>query len=326
MVATSVAARGLDVKDLNLVVNYDVPNHYEDYVHRVGRTGRAGNKGTAYTFITPDEERYAPDLVKALEASEIAVPESLQKLVESYSAKKTSGQMVAVHGSGYGGKGFKFDASEEIRREEDRKKAKIAYGVEVEDDEEQAEDEPEKVTAASATVTTTDGNVKIELPGGVSVSAGPSNNSGSVAHQAVLQVLGKSIVSSVPLSQAAQKAAELANYLVAQSRAKNVPGAGEHFAEEMEINDYPQQARWKVTHKDSLAAITEWTGAAITTRGTYVQPGKNPPPGERKLYLFIEGPDVTCVKKAKQEIKRTLEEAMQTAAPDPKVFGKYSVV
>ena len=45
LVATSVAARGLDVKALRLVVNYDSPSHYEDYVHRVGRTGRAGMKG-----------------------------------------------------------------------------------------------------------------------------------------------------------------------------------------------------------------------------------------------------------------------------------------
>ena len=45
LVATSVAARGLDVKALRLVVNLDSPNHYEDYVHRVGRTGRAGMKG-----------------------------------------------------------------------------------------------------------------------------------------------------------------------------------------------------------------------------------------------------------------------------------------
>lgn len=45
LVATSVAARGLDVKQLVLVLNYDCPNHYEDYVHRCGRTGRAGNKG-----------------------------------------------------------------------------------------------------------------------------------------------------------------------------------------------------------------------------------------------------------------------------------------
>lgn len=46
LVATSVAARGLDVKDLVCVINYEVPNHYEDYVHRVGRTGRAGNQAT----------------------------------------------------------------------------------------------------------------------------------------------------------------------------------------------------------------------------------------------------------------------------------------
>uniref|UniRef100_A0A7I4FRQ7 RNA helicase n=1 Tax=Physcomitrium patens TaxID=3218 RepID=A0A7I4FRQ7_PHYPA len=58
MIATSIAARGLDVKELELVVNYDVPNHYEDYVHRVGRTGRAGRKGFAVTFISTEEERW----------------------------------------------------------------------------------------------------------------------------------------------------------------------------------------------------------------------------------------------------------------------------
>lgn len=51
MVATSVAARGLDVKQLILVVNYNCPNHYEDYVHRAGRTGRAGNKVTAAPLV-----------------------------------------------------------------------------------------------------------------------------------------------------------------------------------------------------------------------------------------------------------------------------------
>lgn len=57
LIATSVAARGLDVKHLILVINYDCPNHYEDYVHRCGRTGRAGNKGFAWTFITEDQGR-----------------------------------------------------------------------------------------------------------------------------------------------------------------------------------------------------------------------------------------------------------------------------
>lgn len=57
-----------------MVVNYEVPNHHEDYVHRVGRTGRAGAKGTAITFIAPNEERYAPDLLKALRESGAPVP------------------------------------------------------------------------------------------------------------------------------------------------------------------------------------------------------------------------------------------------------------
>ena len=48
MVATDVAARGLDIDGIMYVVNYDMPNGIEDYVHRIGRTGRAGKKGTAY--------------------------------------------------------------------------------------------------------------------------------------------------------------------------------------------------------------------------------------------------------------------------------------
>lgn len=66
VVATSVAARGLDVEGLDLVINYDAPNHIEDYVHRVGRTGRAGKKGTAVTFVKEDETLFAWTLVKIL--------------------------------------------------------------------------------------------------------------------------------------------------------------------------------------------------------------------------------------------------------------------
>ena len=50
--ATSVAGRGLDVPDIVCVINFNTPNHIEEYVHRVGRTGRAGRRGTAYTFIS----------------------------------------------------------------------------------------------------------------------------------------------------------------------------------------------------------------------------------------------------------------------------------
>lgn len=55
--------------DLVCVINYSCPNHLEDYVHRVGRTGRAGRKGTAYTFISAEEDKHAPTLIKALTQS-----------------------------------------------------------------------------------------------------------------------------------------------------------------------------------------------------------------------------------------------------------------
>lgn len=88
LIATSVAARGLDVKQLILVVNYDCPNHYEDYVHRCGRTGRAGNKGFAFTFITPEQERYAGDIIRAFELATLSVPESLRQLWDIYKSKQ----------------------------------------------------------------------------------------------------------------------------------------------------------------------------------------------------------------------------------------------
>jgi ATP-dependent RNA helicase RhlE len=58
LVATDVAARGIDIKDISHVVNYDTPRFPEDYIHRIGRTGRAEKKGIALTFVARDEEKY----------------------------------------------------------------------------------------------------------------------------------------------------------------------------------------------------------------------------------------------------------------------------
>lgn len=58
LVATDIAARGLDIDDISHVINYDLPNEPESYIHRIGRTGRAGAKGTAYSFCAADERNY----------------------------------------------------------------------------------------------------------------------------------------------------------------------------------------------------------------------------------------------------------------------------
>ena len=57
LIATDVAARGIDVQDLTHVINYSIPQSHETYIHRIGRTGRAGKSGTAITFVTPGEQR-----------------------------------------------------------------------------------------------------------------------------------------------------------------------------------------------------------------------------------------------------------------------------
>ena len=57
LVATDILSRGIDIEDIDLVINYDVPNDGEDYIHRIGRTARAASEGTAYTFITEKEQQ-----------------------------------------------------------------------------------------------------------------------------------------------------------------------------------------------------------------------------------------------------------------------------
>ena len=66
LVATDIAARGIDVDDLTHVINYEIPNEPETYVHRIGRTGRAGAFGTAYSFVEDEERAYLQDIQKLI--------------------------------------------------------------------------------------------------------------------------------------------------------------------------------------------------------------------------------------------------------------------
>ncbi|MBI5891299.1 MAG: DEAD/DEAH box helicase [Nitrosomonadales bacterium] len=66
LIATDVAARGLDIDSLPMVINYEIPHAAEDYVHRIGRTGRAGASGTAISLVSPEEEKYLLDIEKLI--------------------------------------------------------------------------------------------------------------------------------------------------------------------------------------------------------------------------------------------------------------------
>ncbi|SIJ27800.1 DEAD/DEAH box helicase [Mycobacteroides abscessus subsp. abscessus] len=82
LVATDVAARGLDVERISLVVNYDIPHDTESYVHRIGRTGRAGRSGEAILFITPREQRLLGSIERATKQK--VEPLTLPSVIEQY--------------------------------------------------------------------------------------------------------------------------------------------------------------------------------------------------------------------------------------------------
>lgn len=88
LIATDVAGRGIDVPDVALVINYDMPNNIEAYTHRIGRTGRAGKKGTAITFLTGGDSEVFYDLKRLLEESKAQVP---GELARSEAAKQKPG-------------------------------------------------------------------------------------------------------------------------------------------------------------------------------------------------------------------------------------------
>ena len=92
MVATDVASRGLDVKGVSAVVNYDLANNTEDYVHRIGRTGRAGMKGESFTFITRSGEDTwkTMGIVEVMQRTGQYVDPDIQQMVDSHLARQAA--------------------------------------------------------------------------------------------------------------------------------------------------------------------------------------------------------------------------------------------
>ncbi|TFK29358.1 P-loop containing nucleoside triphosphate hydrolase protein [Coprinopsis marcescibilis] len=356
VIATSVAARGLDVKQLKLVINFDAPNHMEDYVHRAGRTGRAGNKGTCVTFITPEQERYSVDIYRALKASNAVIPLELETLSNSFLEKVKAGKAQAA-GSGFGGKGLdRLDKERDAKERAERK----AYGEGEEEKPAATEETKEKQTDEM-----TFGNFKVEIKRGPAPdsSKGLLGVGGAVAaakrlayakeeeklqsqmraaEEAAARAGKDTAAHKQALSVVAKLNAQLrATKLVFQSQLQQQEDTGvgrkvnpdsTDFHAIIPINDYPQKARWRVTNKETMVQLIDMTGASVTNKGIYYESGKEPPPeGPPKLHLLIESNEEWRVEQAVREIKRLLIEAsaaaLQAEMRNPAATaGRYTVL
>ncbi|KAI0244593.1 ATP-dependent RNA helicase ded1, partial [Massospora cicadina] len=125
MVATAVAARGLDIPNVSHVINCDLPSDLDDYVHRIGRTGRAGNTGTSTTFFNRGNRNLASGLIELLKEAKQEVPKFLTEI--SHESSYGFGRTGGGRSRGRGGRGGGF-GGRDFRKSNNSHNASYAFG------------------------------------------------------------------------------------------------------------------------------------------------------------------------------------------------------
>jgi ATP-dependent RNA helicase DDX46/PRP5 len=333
------------------VYNFDCPTHLEDYVHRCGRTGRAGNKGIAVTLIeNPGQERFAVHIVKALKESGAEVPDDLLAMANTFHEKAKTG--TEKYYGGFGGKGLdKLDAARALDKKREKRALKLG-------DDDDSDDEPELPSLKKP---------EVSGPGIAKSTNGDAAAEPAEEQPAWMKLLNsKIVVNKTERPEVATSGKAMTAKERAMAAAKKIDGnlskkgtihAGQPidnkgpdaglYHSTIEINDFPQKARWAVTNRTNVAKILEATGVSITTKGNFYAPGKEPGGmyDERlslkeyakicpetdlpKLYILVEGDTENIVTQAMMELTRLLRDgtlAAEDAASTRGPTGRYNVM
>mmetsp|Transcript_27123 Transcript_27123/g.65826 ORF Transcript_27123/g.65826 Transcript_27123/m.65826 type:complete len:1045 (+) Transcript_27123:460-3594(+) len=329
LVATGVAGRGLDVSTVRCVINFSCPNHLEAYVHQVGRTGRAGQKGTAYTLVDPtDEAKFAPHIVRALaESGQIEnLDPALKEVCDGFKEKVKKGE-ARWAGSGFKGKGYTYDASEMNEAQKfahmEKRKALIEAGLLDPDDEDPLTAEPNNAAQME------DGLDAIASSGGAGGDEAKQKEASEAEKALDLQTKLTPELLALPGMKDAilRRAGIIKETTEDPSLGRPVQMGPNHFVQEFEINDYPREARWKVTQKETTSRLQDEFQTAVTLKGEYFGSGRKPEGAQRKLYLHLEATSERVLENCVLEIKRLLnEETLRVGAKGISGGHKYNVL
>lgn len=338
LIATSVVSRGLDVKNCILVINYKVPEHLEDYIHRVGRTGRAGEPGFAYTFICPDEADKAGDLVEALQSAGQKVPQALLDLAVHHQGQVAMGiaKKRKKWGGFSGGSGYKFDSSEKSRTQIEKMQEQFIRKNIAEFDAPDSEKPPPPVASIPPPAMPVGNRPPPPPPGRPIgqpppplVGAKPAPPSGPPPGSKPPPPPPKAVAPAASSALALVPAKPAGGMELALSGSVGPSGvsASTQFfltklggvvpvtpapagmaSEEFEINDYPEMARAKGVSRDLRSQVEDRYNVRVSIKGQYIDPKQAVPAGARKLFIEVSGSNRNSVMRAKKDIYDTVED------------------
>ena len=321
LITTSLGARGLDIKSLILVVNYNCPTFKEDYIHRIGRTGRAGRKGYAVTFVTEDDDKLTGDLIQALQISNSEVPQELIEMHAGFRERVARGEVKDFRNSNQSGRGFKFDQDEAAKFRAIKKILSKQYGLEDGQELEQDEDvkylkelEGKKVEKQQIKLIR-DPKVRDAIKraavkaAGQAIMSGKQNDDILLAAQNAIRDFLLRYDPERPLHVG--RGGETTDLQIRSGKLKHDEMAAK-ISVEFEIDNYPEITRKRITGRDYLAQISELTLCQISVRGIQSKNNQNVY-GQKKLHIHIEGDSKVAVMNALHEINKTAEESANRA-------------